>query len=146
MTGPAHQKELFTKRFRKVKAPEPHEFQTQITLIQRLGYMAMPDCVYFHIPNGELRDKSAAAKLKAMGTLAGVLDLQFLYQGPTGRLCVLFLELKTRKGTLTDQQSEFMRRVARLGCATETAHSIDEAVAILERYGILTKKLQPRPR
>ena len=146
MTGPAHQKDLFTKQFRKVRAPEPREFQIQIALIQRLGYMAMPDCVYFHIPNGELRDKSVAKKLKAMGELAGVLDLQFLYQSPTGRLCVLFLELKTRKGELTDQQSDFMRRVARLGCATETANSIDEAVVILERYGILTKKLQPRSR
>lgn len=143
MTEPA-QRDLFTKRFRKVRAPDPREFQIQIALIQRCGYMALPDCVYFHIPNGELRDKAIAQKLKAMGELPGVLDLEFIWNDERGRLRVLFLELKATKGELSDEQSDFIRRVARLGCATETAYSIDEAVAILERYGILTNRLQPR--
>ena len=55
MTGAAH-KDLFTKRWRKARAPDPSELQIQISLIKRLGYMALPGCVYFHVPNGELRD------------------------------------------------------------------------------------------
>src|SRR5262252_3777502 len=115
MKAPA-QKDLFTKRFRKIKAPDPREFQIQISLIQRLGYMALPNCVYFHIPNGELRDKRIAAKLKAMGELAGVLDLEFIWNDETGRLRVLFLELKAVDGNLEEGQSEFITRVGRLGC------------------------------
>jgi hypothetical protein len=133
----AQQRDLFTKRYRKVEAPQPSELQIQIALIERLGWMCLPDCVYFHVPNGELRDKRAAAKLKAMGELPGVSDIEFIYNDQAGRLHVLFLELKARGRRPSDDQQIFGRRVSRLGCAFECADSIDQAVEILQRYGIL---------
>ena len=137
MIDPPQQKHLFTKRWRKVAPPAPSELQIQIALISRLGYQCLPGCVYFHIPNGEWRDKRTAAKLKAMGELPGVLDLQFIWNDDRGALRVLFLELKAKGRSPSDEQRYFGRRVARLGCAVETADSIDQAVAILEKYGIL---------
>jgi hypothetical protein len=133
----AQQKDLFTKRWRRARAPDPSELQIQISLISRLGFMALPNCVYFHVPNGELRDKRAAAKLKAMGELPGVLDLQFIYNDRHGRLRVLFLELKAKGRQATSAQHDFADRVAGLGCSVEIADSIDRAVEILETYGIL---------
>ncbi|HEY2242603.1 MAG TPA: hypothetical protein VGH47_00080 [Xanthobacteraceae bacterium] len=133
----ARQKDLFTKRWRQARAPDPSELQIQISLIQRLGYMALPNCVFFHVPNGELRDKRAAAKLKAMGTLPGVSDLVFIYNDAAGGLQVLFLELKARGRLPTPAQAGFADRVCKLGCNVEVADSIDRAVEILENYGIL---------
>jgi hypothetical protein len=133
----AQQKDLFTKRWRRARAPDPSELQIQISLIQRLGYMALPGCIYFHVPNGELRDKRAAAKLKAMGTLPGVSDLVFIYNDAAGGLRVLFLELKARGRLPTPAQAGFADRVCKLGCNVEVADSIDQAVEILENYGIL---------
>jgi len=140
------QRDLFTKRWSKVKAPEPSELQVQMALIERLGWQALPNCVYFHVPNGELRDadpveaKRRGAKLKAMGVLPGVLDVEFIWNDNAGRLRVLFLELKTKKGAMSDAQVYFSQRVRRLRCDVETAYSVDEATAILQRYGILPKQ------
>lgn len=137
MTGAAQQRDLFTRRWRSARAPDPSELQIQISLISRLGWMALPGCVYFHVPNGELRDKRAAAKLKAMGELPGVADLQFIYLDSFGALRILFLELKAPGRKATPRQLEFAARVNALGCTYETANSIDEAVKILEKAGIL---------
>jgi hypothetical protein len=133
------QRDMFTKRWRKVRAPDPSELQIHISLIARLGIMAMPGCVYFHVPNGELRDKRAAAKLKAMGELPGVADLQFIYNDTRGQLRILFLELKARGRHATPLQLEFERRVRALGCTYEIASSIDNACQILEKYGVLRR-------
>jgi len=134
------QKNLFTKRWQKVKKPEPSELQIQIALIQRLGYMALPNAVYFHVPNGELRDKRAAAKLKAMGELPGVSDLVFLYnrigEHPP-RLRVLCLELKAKGRAASNEQRYFGNRVLRLGADFEVADTIDLAVEALEKHGVI---------
>jgi hypothetical protein len=136
----AQQKDLFTKRWRQARARTPSELQIQIALISRLGYMALPDCIYFHVPNGELRDKRAGAKLKAMGALPGVADLVFIFPDATGGPQVLFLELKAKGRKATLAQGDFARRVKRLGCSVEIADSIDRAVEILGNYGILPAK------
>ena len=133
------QKDLFTKRWRKVQAPDPRESQIQISLIARLKLQARKDCIYFHIPNGELRDKRAAAKLKAMGELPGVPDLEFIWPDD-GRVKVLFLELKRRKGRLDDNQLAFSLLAGAVGCYFESADNIDDAVAILKHHGILPRE------
>jgi len=134
------QKNLFTKRWQKVKKPEPSELQIQIALIQRLGYMALPNAVYFHVPNGELKDPRVAAKHKAMGELPGVADLIFLYnrigEHPP-RLRVLCLELKAKGRSPSNEQRYFGGRVLRLGAEFEVADTIDRAVEILEKQGII---------
>jgi hypothetical protein len=143
------QKDLFTKRFRNVPELEPTELQIQIALIERLGWMALENVVYFHVPNGELRDKRAAAKLKAAGVLPGVSDLIFLYyrfDDSSKRLRVLCLELKAPGRRPSDEQRYFGSRVKRLGVAFEVADSIDQAVELLESYGVLPcRKRQGQP-
>lgn len=128
-----YQAHLFTGRYRKVRALEPSELQIQIALVARLRLLCKPGVIFYAVPNGELRDKQVAAKLKACGVRPGVSDLVFDIAGQAP----LYLELKTRRGRQSEAQQEFQREVQAIGRRYEIANSIDEAVRILQDYGIL---------
>lgn len=138
MSGP-QQKDMFSKRWRQVRAPEPSELQLHISLIEHLKYRALPHVTYWHVPNGELRDKAAAAKLNAMGVLPGVADLVFVWCEPPrdGLLRNLYLELKARGRMMSPEQNVFADRMVDVGAYYACADNIDDALAILERHGIL---------
>ena len=138
----AQQRDMFSKRWRQVRAPEPSELQIQISLIAHLKLMCRRDVVYFHVPNGELRDKRTAAKLKAMGELPGVADLVFVWSdtpchGAAPELKNLYLELKARKRTMSPEQLAFRDRVVDAGAQYAVADNIDDALAILRQHGLL---------
>ena len=59
----------------------------------------------FSIPNGGLRDKITAARLKAEGVKSGVWDI-FL-PVPRGRYHGMFIEMKVGNNRLTEMQREF---------------------------------------
>jgi hypothetical protein len=65
-----------------------------------------------------------------MGVLAGVWDLGFIW--PNGQIS--WLELKVGKNGLEDDQITFGERVRANHCATAMAWTIEEAVAIIERW------------
>lgn len=133
---PAQQKDMFSKRWRQVKAPQPSELQLQISLVAQLRLICRRDVVFFHCPNGELRDKRTAAKLKAMGTLPGVADLVFVWCDG-GVLKNLYLELKAPKRTMSPEQMVFCDRVIDAGADYQTADNIDAALQILRWHGLL---------
>ena len=64
----------------------------------------------FAIPNGGLRDKVTAARLKAEGAKAGVWDI-FL-PVPRGRWHGLFIEMKVGNNVLTTPQTDFISKLA----------------------------------
>ena len=64
----------------------------------------------FSIPNGGLRDKVTAARLKSEGCKAGVWDI-FL-PVPRGPWCGMFIEMKAGKNRLTEMQREFRDNLA----------------------------------
>ena len=138
MTAHLLQKDLFSKRWRKVKRREPLEHQIQIALLEHLRYRVRPGVSYWHIPNGEelVGGARTGAKLKAMGVLPGVADLQFIWAGPS----VLFLELKARGRKLRAEQQVFRDRMVGVDCHYEMADNIDDALNILDRYGLLRKR------
>jgi hypothetical protein len=138
MNTPAYQKELFTKRYRKVRAPQPSETQIQTALVERFNLMGRNDAVCFHVPNGGWRFKRSAGILKAMGVLPGVSDLIFLWPERNA----LFLELKAAKRVMTPAQEKFAWQMKKCGFAVEWADNLDEALAILMRYGLLTKTIR----
>jgi hypothetical protein len=139
MTQPG-QLHLFNKdRHRKPKVevlPKLPECKFQMNLIEFLKLQARKEIEYFHVPNGEQRDKRQGAKLKAMGVRPGVSDLIFIMHD-TSEVPVLFLELKVRNGKLTDDQKHFRDRVTVLGYVYEWADSFDEAVRILRKHHVL---------
>jgi hypothetical protein len=129
------QRDMFTRRWRTPSAmPSAKEVTAlHIPLVGALRLMLRPEVVFFHTPNGELRDPRTARKLRAMGTLPGVADLTFL--SPPGR--VLFLELKLPGGRPTVSQLEFAQRVQVAGAEYVIVHSIAGALELLAERGLL---------
>jgi len=85
----------------------------------------------FSIPNGGLRSKATAARLKAEGQRAGVWDI-FL-PVPRGRWHGLFIEMKVGKNVLTTPQSDFMVSLFN-NYSFMTCYSWDEAKTALISY------------
>jgi VRR-NUC domain len=115
------------RRIRKVSTKEISLHMSVAAFLRR----AWPvELVWFHVPNGEKRDKAAAGKLKGMGVLAGVPDFVFVL--PNGQAA--FLELKAKGGQLSPAQIEFRDRVLACGCGYATARSMEEAEDVLSRW------------
>ena len=70
-----------------------------------------PRGLIFSIPNGGTRNKLEAITLKATGLLAGVSDLIVIL--PNKKL--IFVEIKTDIGKMSDKQIDFKKRVEALG-------------------------------
>jgi hypothetical protein len=104
----------------------------QRQLVSALRYVAKPRVMWTHLPAGGARDYIAGAMLKAEGLHAGWPDLQFVYYGR-----VYFLELKSRRGTLSESQQAVHAGLRETGAPVEIARSLDEALAILERWGLI---------
>jgi hypothetical protein len=146
MNAPA-QKDWITGRYRKVPQLGPLEYRMQIALNGLLKLVLRDDRVdWWHTPNGEWRDIQTAAKLKAMGVRPGVADFFFTWGelvSVVGEPSVqkfprnLFLELKRRGKDLSPEQEQFRDSVTAKGSWYEVADSIDEAVEILRRYGVM---------
>ena len=80
----------------------------------------------FAVPNGGLRTKREAVKLKATGVRAGVSDLIVIQPNR-----VLFVELKKTNGRQSDNQKEFENIVNNLGFEYYVVRSLEEFKSIL---------------
>lgn len=85
-----------------------------------------------HSPNGGKRNAREAARFKAMGTRAGFPDL-FLAV-PSNVYHGLFVELKTDKGRLTDNQKAYGELLSGQGYRVEVVRSFDEFKTIINEY------------
>lgn len=123
----------------KTVAMIPHEDQLQTTLADWL-HIVSPACLWWHTPNGGWRSKREAARFKKMGVLSGVPDLVFVGM-PKCRIA--FIELKTAKGRLSDNQQAFIDRCAALSVSVhviatdDTSRLITEVNRLLKRWGAL---------
>lgn len=117
------------------------ELQLHFFVADYLRYNAQPGVLWFHVANGEIRDKSTAAKLKRMGLLPGVADIEVItpFYG-SGGICyhkTYFLELKAEKGVLSPDQKIFAERCAAIGLGYEVARSPEQALTILLDWGAI---------
>jgi hypothetical protein len=90
----------------------------------------------FAIPNGGLRNKTVAKKLKAEGVVAGIPDLflawpQFHCRPP---IAGLFIEIKTPKGKLSEAQNERHKNLRRGGYQVEVCRSAEETIELIKDY------------
>ena len=113
-------------------APQPSELQVHIALAGHLRYRAVAGLFWFHPPNGELRDKATAAKLKAMGTRAGVPDFVLLHRG-----CLYGLEIKRHDGRASPEQLMVQYQIEAAGGFWAVAHGVDTGLSILSAWGLL---------
>lgn len=86
----------------------------------------------FAIPNGGLRNKVTAARLRSEGTKAGVWDI-FL-PIPRGKYCGMFIEMKYNRNRLTESQKEFGAFAKDQGYYTAVAYSAEEAMREIDQY------------
>lgn len=87
---------------------------------------------WFHPPNGGSRNVIEAAKLKAMGTRAGVPDLCFIHHGKA-----FFIELKAPKGRTSEAQSNAITEITRAGAAVAICRSLDDVMACWRKWGLM---------
>lgn len=107
------------------------EDRIQASIVQALSLLRI---YFFYVPNSEAGATSPAkgARMKAMGLRAGVSDLIIMAPGGKG----YGLEVKTSTGVLSDKQKEFRAKCEELGWPYAVARSVDEAVAIVKKWGI----------
>jgi hypothetical protein len=113
----------------------PAETPIQIAIVNYLR-LVMPRSTIYHTPNGGLRSKREAGKLKEMGVLAGVFDLTILTE--SGRLC--FLEVKDRLGVLSKPQKAFGASLDAAGVPWAVVRSVDDARRVLSLWGLKTRE------
>jgi hypothetical protein len=80
----------------------------------------------FHVPNQGKKSIVEASLLKAMGVLAGVSDLIFLWEGRA-----YFLEVKTPTGVQSKVQKEFEVRIKENGFNYYIVKSIQDAEGVI---------------
>jgi len=137
MSSVPQQKDLLTKRWRVARMrPTKEVTALHIPLVAMLKWALKDGVLMRHYPSGEHRDDRTAAKLKAMGTVAGCADLEFMWRDAEGHLRVLFLELKLPGRKQTAAQIAFMQRVRAFG-QYYVADTIDQALAVIARNGLI---------
>ena len=141
MTSTVSQRDLFTRRSRRVREPrDPNaEANRQAAIVEYVRWVA-PHIICWAVPNGGLRSKAEAARLKWTGVLAGVLDLTLAL--PEGRSA--YWETKTPHGRLSDDQKAIIGQLQALGHSWAVVLSIDDARRELARLGITTREARVR--
>lgn len=109
-----------------------NEAAIQRALVKHLRARARPGVWWAHIPNGGKRDARTGAIMKQLGARAGTPDMLFIYDGK-----VLFLELKTKAGSVSEVQQECICDILRAGANAIVVYGLDEALSVLHRWGII---------
>lgn len=81
--------------------------------------------IVFHVPN-QRAGSEERIKLKAMGVLAGVSDLIFIYKGKH-----LYLEVKKPTGTQSRDQKEFEGRIQSNGFSYYIVRSVEDVENVM---------------
>jgi hypothetical protein len=112
----------------------PSEHDEQVVFMRHIFYtMPQIEPFLFAIPNGGLRNKTTAARLKAEGVKPGVPDL-FLSL-PSGTYHGLYIEMKRSEGgKLSPEQKEMLDRFGGVGYMTVVANGADEALDAVKEY------------
>jgi hypothetical protein len=85
----------------------------------------------FSVPNGGTRHILEAKTLKKEGLVSGVSDL--ILAVPNRENHGLFIEMKTQKGTLTNNQKIFLSLMESLGYGVAVVRSLDEFMLVVNK-------------
>ena len=117
----------------KPKRAKPREIEAPIhkAILAWLRVTLPKHAFVFHTPNGGARNAIAGAKLKALGTVAGIPDLCLIVLGK-----VYFLEVKSQSGKPSDEQIAVFVALEHAGAYVAVVRSVDEARDVVRRWGI----------
>lgn len=120
-----------------------HQHQVAFVRWARLNTNRFPALRCLHaIPNGGARHIKVAAKMKAEGTLRGVLDMQLPL--PNAHCVGLWIEFKVGRNKLTPDQEWFAEVMRLAGHRVAVCYSWLDAVAVTEDY-LATVKIKTLP-
>lgn len=118
-----------------------YEEAEQVALLEWAAYKTgqWPELTYlFHIPNGGLRNKATAARLKAAGVKPGVPDLFLpVTRGPYAGL---FIEMKFGVNKPSPEQQRYLDMLAGEGYAVEVCYGCEQAIETITAYLRGTRK------
>lgn len=112
-----------------------HEEAEQAALFEWAAYKTgqWPELAYmFHIPNGGLRSKATAARMKAAGAKPGVPDI-FL-PATRGQYAGLFVEMKYGKNKPSPEQQRYIDLLEHEGYAVAVCYGCEEAIKTITAY------------
>jgi hypothetical protein len=118
-----------------MKRIDPSEYQIHVAIMDwiRLNQTRLPGLkLAFHCPNGEVRNKATAKRLKRMGVLPGIPDL--MIPVGNGRFRGLALEVKSKRGKLSAEQVQVIARLRLQDWFVEVVHTPDEGIAVINTY------------
>ena len=115
----------------------PSEGEEQAAVFEWANVMCLREPrleLLYHIPNGGLRNKATAARMKAEGVKAGVPDL--CLPCPAGDHHGLYIEMKKRDHSNgpTKEQRNWIEWLRAQGYRVVVCYGADEAIGILEEY------------
>jgi hypothetical protein len=87
---------------------------------------------FFAIPNGSLRHKIVAVKLKMEGVKRGVADMFWMISNDNWK--GIFVEVKTAKGVKSEYQREFQKVAIANGYYYAVVRSIADCIELLEKF------------
>lgn len=107
------------------------EHQLQVSCVKWFRLQHRGKLIY-SIPNGGMRNKIVASKLKAEGVTAGVPDLHIpipnrFYHG-------LYIEMKVKPNTPTDSQIAMMNHLQANGYKCSVCYTFSEFVEVVNQY------------
>jgi hypothetical protein len=109
------------------------EEQAQRAVFEHIRLRRERGTFAFHVPNGGYRTPVEAAIMKGQGVRAGVPDIVICRDGK-----FFALEIKAgHGGRLSPPQSDSLAALEAAGATVAVAAGIDEALQVLERWGIL---------
>jgi hypothetical protein len=107
------------------------EDDLQVQVAEFLELALPPPLQFLHIPNGGHRHPAVAAKLKAFGVKPGAADVLILGFHP-----FVWIELKTTKGRLTQEQKEWRDWCRSIGAPWFLCRSLEDVIEALQSLQI----------
>ena len=107
------------------------EYQIQVALVNwiKINY---PNVLLTISPNGMRLPIGVAVKLKRMGYLAGTPDI--LIFEPRNNYNGLFIELKSKTGTLQPNQKWFIGELIKRNYKAVVCYGFEEAILVIKQY------------
>lgn len=108
---------------------EEDRLQIQCVTFFRWKY---PKAIMIHVPNGGSRHVLEAIKLKRMGVTPGCPDLAILE--PKGIYCGAFIEMKSKKGKLSENQKNMIEALKVKGYFCRVCYSFEDFEQAVTEY------------
>ena len=108
------------------------ESREQIALFQWIRLHPKLKHIAYHVPNERKTSKISGCILKRLGVLSGVSDV--VIPVARGGYHGMYLEMKSSKGRLSENQKSFLDNMTKEGYMAVCAHGFDSAKEFIEEY------------